>query len=167
MEDALGWLRDNDLDYDDLDLGDVQSISAMSKMNSVVAPDEDRSAFEVAGAMESALDWLCSNDAAKDFSLDYLSPASKGSKRSFGSGRISQLSDERRAKDMENALGWLRANEATKVSGYDAPSLISFATMGGKMGGIPEGVRAKDVTSTMVPSIRAPPLAAANPRLPP
>ena len=42
MEDALNWLRDNDLDYDDWDLDDVQSISAMSKMKSVVAPDEDK-----------------------------------------------------------------------------------------------------------------------------
>lgn len=71
MEKALDWLKANDTDFDNADLGDDEgSVAAMSLISEILPNAETMAAKEVASAMESALDWLRSNDAAADFNVD-------------------------------------------------------------------------------------------------
>jgi hypothetical protein len=106
MEEALSWLRNNDLNYDQMD---EPSLATYNKIESMIPGAMEKDANDVAATMESALDWLRSNDASKPFSLDDISIASSFKKvPGLGLGTI----EEARVKDMENALSWLRTNNA-------------------------------------------------------
>jgi hypothetical protein len=68
--------------------------------------------------MKNALGWLRSTDK-KEFNIDGVSVASR---------KLSETDEERRVKKTANALSWLRINDVTKE--YDAPSVVSFGSMG-------------------------------------
>jgi hypothetical protein len=130
MEQALEWLKKNDVNADNLD---VQSIATLSKISEMIPGAMQKDLSHVADAMESALNWLRSSDK-KDFSLDDLSVASKKS-----AVNKPDLAEEARVKDMANALEWLRSNDVAQS--YDAPSVLSFKSLTsdfGALGVIPE-----------------------------
>lgn len=81
--------------------------------------------------MENALDWLRSNDATKDFSMDDISVASWKRRRS--ALRVEIIEEEKRTKDMESAI-----DAAGK---YDEASVMLFKTLGSRsnfLASIPE-----------------------------
>jgi hypothetical protein len=136
MEEALSWLRSNDLNYDDADRDDA-SVKTMNIINSMVPGAMDKDAVEVAATMEAALVWLrASDDASTNF---YLDDGSVGSYKKVPGLRLGSP-EEARAREMENALQALRANDTT--NGYaDDPSALSFKSFRPKLESNPESGR--------------------------
>jgi hypothetical protein len=133
MEEALSWLRRNELNYDDPDRDDA-SARTMNKINSMVPGAMDKDPVEVAATMEAALVWLrASDDASTTFHLD---DGSVGSSKNIPGPRLG-TPEEARARAMENALQALRANDASK-NFVDDPS---FKSSGSKLDAIPEARR--------------------------
>jgi hypothetical protein len=136
MEEALSWLRSNELSYDDPDRDDA-STRTMNKINSMVPGAMGKDPVEVATTMEAALVWLrASDDASTTFHLDDGSVGS--SKNIPAPGLVTP--EGARARAMENALQALRANDASKDFGDD-PSALSFKSSGSKLDAIPEARR--------------------------
>jgi hypothetical protein len=124
MEDALSWLRTNDLNYDDPDMDDA-SVQTMSKIKSMVPGALDKDDLVKVPQMESALDWLRNSDDAsvKTFNVDDISVSSRKKLGGVGLG----TPEEARLKDMENALNWLRSNETDVDMAMDEASVSSYA----------------------------------------
>merc|ERR1712050_11834 len=114
MEKALDWLKSNDMDYDNADLDDEDSVAAMSLISEVLPNAETKAAREVATAMENALDWLRSNDATQDLNVDEPSVSSFQSFKKHEDNLEGKAAKDERARDMEAAVDWLKGGEKTK-----------------------------------------------------
>jgi hypothetical protein len=124
MEDALNWLRSNDMNFGDKNL-DIQSLATLSKISEIIPGAKNMEKSDVEATMESALDWLRSNDDTKEFSLDDISVASwKKGRSALG---VAKTDEEQRANEMASALDWLRNNNV--ADSYDVASVKSFKSL--------------------------------------
>jgi hypothetical protein len=90
MEYALGWLRNNDVNYGCLDM-DEQTVATAQKILSMVPFALERNPMEMAVTMEGALDWLSSNGASMNFRIDDPSQAFTRRTAATGAGLAQSL----------------------------------------------------------------------------
>jgi len=162
MNDALAWLRKNDVGMGGLDDPSVASIKTSKSLGSRgPLTDEERRARDMAGA----LDWLKGNDATSLTGVDDPSVASMGHlgpgglnldptkiemyrKRaglddsSLASKKGPLLPEQQKASQMESALDWLRTN-SLDVSDIDLDTLSAFRNLAG-MSSIRDGIAIAD-----------------------
>jgi hypothetical protein len=106
MEDALGWLRSNDLNYDSIDI-DEQTDATVQKIMSMVPVALGRNRIEVAATMEGELEWLRSNGTSKSFRFDDPSQVLTRRTAAIGAGL--------RSAALAQALTWLKQNDTSRM----------------------------------------------------
>merc|ERR1711897_108648 len=126
LDDALNWLRGNDVTLNDVDeptLNALLKAAGMSMPKAGLLPEEEKEK-----AIEESLEWLRNNDLDMD---DVDGPTVKTLSKLASTSLPLNISPENKEKTVDSAVEWLRNADAEDLQPIDNPDLERLTRLAG------------------------------------